>query len=88
VSGANFVVYATRRALEQAQELGFPGVIESKVEAAILEGRQFKKIGARQRLVNVEGWIVRVTTGDRTPGGRRRLLVTRIETNAPRRTPR
>jgi hypothetical protein len=73
------LVRATPRTLRDAEELGFPGVLESAVEAAIGEGRQFKVVGARERLVDVDGWVIRVRTEDRTSQGTRKLLATRIE---------
>lgn len=80
------MVYATRAALREAERRGL-GVIETAVERSILEGRIVGH--GEERLVRLEGGFVArtVTTKDRTAGGRRRLLVTRIEkAKPPRRT--
>ena len=74
------VVYATKRAVEEAQRFGLPGVLENVVERAIAEGRVFRALPGGERLVDVGGGVVaRVKTGDRAPSGARRLMVERLE---------
>jgi hypothetical protein len=74
-----FVVYASRKALAQAQRLDFGSVLENAVERAIGEGRHFGRI-AGDRLVDLGGgFVARCATRDRTPAGRRRVLVIALE---------
>jgi hypothetical protein len=82
VSETGLLVKATSRVLRDAEELGFPGVVESAVESAILTRttpRGFCQLRADARLVEIDGWRVRLRTHGRTPQGRRILLATRIE---------
>lgn len=74
------VVYATKRALEEAAAEGLRRPLEVVVEEAIAAGQVFHRLPSGERLVDVDGrLVVRVRTQDRTPAGTRRLLVTRIE---------
>jgi hypothetical protein len=77
------VVYASERVLREAEELGFPGILETAVETAVASGCTFRRLGGGQRLVDVDGWVLRVATGDRTPQGRRKLHVREIERTPP-----
>lgn len=71
-------VYAARGALETARRLGFPGVLETEVEQAILAGRK-RRLGERERLVDLDAFTVRVLKDGTTPQGRRRWRITHIE---------
>ncbi len=79
VSG-RFIVYATSQALLQAERRGL-GVLESLVEAAILAGRVNGRESGERRVFLDGDCVARTRTKDRTPSGRRRLLVTRLESN-------
>lgn len=82
----SFVVYATEGARGQALRLGLEGVLENAVRDAILDGRlRFHPFAGMQplregeRLVLLDGLVVRTVKREATASGRRRLLITWVE---------
>jgi hypothetical protein len=78
-----FVVFASRRALEEAEVHGI-GVVENLTEKAILAGR-VNGHGHSRRVRLGDGIVAHtITTEDRTAGGRRKVLITSIQTDQGR----
>lgn len=85
----SFVVYCSDGARAQAERRGLGGLLEARVETAVLEGRVVDG-GEDEYFVTLGPRLVaRAVRKGRTPGGRRRLIVTRLQTspNDERRSP-
>jgi len=74
-------VTATRSALEGAARVGFSGVLETAVEQAICSGGKFKSAALTDdaRFVDVGDYVALVRKDGRTPQGRRRWVVLKVE---------
>lgn len=73
------LVVAGAGVLREASRLGVDGILEIKVEQAILKGRKRKVGTPQERLVDLGAFHARVMKDGMTPQGRRRWRITQIE---------